>query len=99
MIAGIATLGSDTGLVFKGGTALRLCHFDDYRYSADLDFSLVALSIEDAYELITSALKSTAGSIKGLRLTDDEPSRIAYVGQLGRERTLKLRPRRRRAGS
>jgi predicted nucleotidyltransferase component of viral defense system len=27
-------------LVFKGGTALRLCHFADYRYSADLDFSL-----------------------------------------------------------
>jgi uncharacterized protein len=27
-------------LVFKGGTALRLCHFEDYCYSADLDFSL-----------------------------------------------------------
>ncbi len=26
--------------VFKGGTALRLCYFGDYRYSADLDFSL-----------------------------------------------------------
>lgn len=26
--------------VFKGGTALRLCHFENYRYSADLDFSL-----------------------------------------------------------
>jgi len=90
VIAGIAALGNDTGLVFKGGTALRLCHFDDYRYSADLDFSLVSGSMEDGYEAITRALASTGGSIQGLRLTDDEPPRIAYVGPLGRERTLKL---------
>ena len=90
VIAGIAALENNTGLVFKGGTALRLCHFDDYRYSADLDFSLVSGSMEDGYEAITRALASTGGSIQGLRLTDDEPPRIAYVGPLGRERTLKL---------
>ena len=90
VIASIAAPGNDTGLVFKGGTALRLCHFDDYRYSADLDFSLVSGSMEDGYEAITRALASTGGSIQGLRLTDDEPPRIAYVGPLGRERTLKL---------
>jgi predicted nucleotidyltransferase component of viral defense system len=39
-------------VVFKGGTALRLCHFEDYRYSADLDFSLVnGLSIDDSLDL------------------------------------------------
>ena len=90
VIAGIAALGNNTGLVFKGGTALRLCHFDDYRYSADLDFSSVSGSMEDSYEAITRALVSTGGSIQGLHLTDDEPPRIAYVGPLGRERTLKL---------
>jgi len=90
VIAGVATLGDDTGLVFKGGTALRLCHFDDYRYSADLDFSLVSGSIENGYEAITRALVSAGGSVQGLHLTDDEPPRIAYVGPLGRERTLKL---------
>jgi len=79
------------GLVFKGGTALRLCHFDDYRYSADLDFSLVAGStIEDGYTTITRALDITGGSIQGLHLTDDVPPRIAYTGPLGRERTIKL---------
>ena len=26
-------------LVFKGGTALKKCYFDDYRFSEDLDFS------------------------------------------------------------
>jgi len=90
VIASVATLGNDTGLVFKGGTALRLCHIDDYRYSADLDFSLVAGSIENGYEAITRALVNTGGSVEGLHLTDDEPPRIAYIGPLGRERTLKL---------
>ncbi len=27
-------------LIFKGGTALRRCHFADYRFSEDLDFTL-----------------------------------------------------------
>ena len=90
VIAGVASLGDETSLVFNGGTALRLCHFDDYRYSADLDFSLVSGSIEDGYVSICSALEATGGSIEGLRLTDDEPPRIAYVGPLSRERTLKL---------
>lgn len=90
VIAGLATLEIDNGLVFKGGTALRLCHIDDYRYSADLDFSLVSGSIEESYEAITLALANTGGSIQGLYLTDEEPPRIAYVGPLGRERRLKL---------
>ena len=29
------------GLVFKGGTALKKCYFGDYRFSEDLDFSMV----------------------------------------------------------
>ena len=35
-------------LVFKGGTALKRCYFGDYRFSEDLDFSLVEeLPIEE----------------------------------------------------
>ena len=53
-------------VVFKGGTALRLCHFDEYRYSADLDFSLVdGLDIDGALQLIGSARKySYPGSLR-----------------------------------
>jgi len=90
IIAGLASLGPDTGLVFKGGTALRMCHFDEYRYSADLDFSIIDGSKEDAYATIEKALAATGGTTGGLRLTDREPPKIAYVGPLGRERTLKL---------
>lgn len=44
-------------LVFKGGTSLRLCHFADYRYSADLDFSLTGgVDAEGATRLIDKAL-------------------------------------------
>lgn len=90
IIAGLATLERNTGLVFKGGTALRLCHFDEYRYSADLDFSIVTGSKDEAYGTIADALDATRGAIEGLRLTDGDPPKIAYVGPLGRERTLKL---------
>lgn len=34
----------DSRMVFKGGTSLRMCFFEDYRYSADLDFSLTSRS-------------------------------------------------------
>jgi len=64
---------------------LRLCHFDDYRYSADLDFSMVAGSTNDACILIAEALKHMSGSIETARLTDGEPPRIAYIGPLTRE--------------
>jgi predicted nucleotidyltransferase component of viral defense system len=29
-------------LAFKGGTALKKCYFGDYRFSEDLDFTLIA---------------------------------------------------------
>ncbi len=40
VLAGISKVEvlSET-LVFKGGTALKKCYFDDYRFSEDLDFS------------------------------------------------------------
>ena len=86
IIAGLATLDDRHGLVFKGGTALRLCFFDDYRYSADLDFSLVDGILDDACKTIDAALGRVAGAIDSLSLTDDDPIRIAYQGPLGRQR-------------
>jgi predicted nucleotidyltransferase component of viral defense system len=40
LCAAIGATG-DPRLVFKGGTLLRLCYFDPFRYSADLDFSAI----------------------------------------------------------
>lgn len=90
IVAAVAGLGEESQLIFKGGTALRLCHFEDYRYSADLDFSVTGASLEAALAAISRSLGSATGVIEGLRLTDDQPPRIAYLGPLGRERKLKL---------
>lgn len=34
--------------IFKGGTALKKCYFNDYRFSEDLDFSLAEIDYEDS---------------------------------------------------
>jgi predicted nucleotidyltransferase component of viral defense system len=88
----LAQLEPPAGLVFKGGTALRLCFYDDYRYSADLDFSLVQLSVTDAVALLRRALQRCAEAVgfPTLVLPDNDPLLIHYVGPLGREREIKL---------
>jgi predicted nucleotidyltransferase component of viral defense system len=80
------------GLVFKGGTALRLCYFEDYRYSADLDFSLVGdVQPSHARKAIETGLAVAARQI-GFPLFTVAPDgkRIDYVGPLGKQRNLKL---------
>lgn len=72
--------------MFKGGTSLRLLHFEDYRYSADLDYSVVSGDLAAARDLIRRALprvQEATKAITSLALTDDDPPRVAYVGPLG----------------
>jgi predicted nucleotidyltransferase component of viral defense system len=67
LCADIGTIG-DRRLVFKGGTLLRLCYFEDYRYSADLDFSAVdGLSIEDARTLVAARRQGPQAQTRHLR--------------------------------
>ena len=40
VMCAIAQHAAARGMIFKGGTALRLCYVEEFRYSADLDFSL-----------------------------------------------------------
>jgi predicted nucleotidyltransferase component of viral defense system len=90
VVAAVAMSEGVTNLVFKGGTALRMCHFKEYRYSADLDFSIVDGTLQDGLQAVHEAIKNVAGSISKINLTDDDPPRIAYIGPLDRERKLKL---------
>ncbi len=90
IVALIASHDADARLIFKGGTSLRLLHFDDYRYSADLDYSVVGGSEAEARELISAALdKQRPEAIKALSL-DGSSDRFSYIGPLGAERTIKL---------
>lgn len=93
VLAAIVRHDQHTQIVFKGGTALRLCYFEDYRYSADLDFGLIGgLDRASALHIVGEALSDCQKSLglTGLRLTDATPPRIEYTGPLGRTRTLKL---------
>jgi predicted nucleotidyltransferase component of viral defense system len=92
VVAAVGTYSADQGLVFKGGTALRLCYFENYRYSADLDFSLLADGDpKTALKSVAQALASVADQIAlpHLALTDDGKG-IEYEGPLGRRRRIKL---------
>lgn len=89
-VQAIAAADAGNRLVFKGGTSLRLIHFDRYRYSADLDFSVVGATTAEALSIIRSAFAARKEGLPRLRLTDDETPRVAYVGPLGREREIKL---------
>jgi len=84
-------------LAFKGGTALRKCYFSNYRFSADLDFTLrTSLSPEDlrreielACRIITeeTGLELVPAYFRTLRDVPGEEAyqaRIAYTGPLGR---------------
>lgn len=85
--------GSDrsTGLVFKGGTALRACYFENFRFSADLDFSLrEGADRSGAIEALSGALEARPDDTGPRLLTLDDESRIRYVGPLGKERAIKL---------
>ena len=65
-------------LAFKGGTALRRCWFEDYRFSEDLDFTLTrAIALEDilaGLDEIFVAVEATCG----LRIAFDREDRHGH---------------------
>lgn len=95
LCADIGAIG-DARLVFKGGTLLRLCYFEGYRYSADLDFSAVdGLTVDAARALVDTAIGACRARLElpVLELTDADgaPPWVTYVGPLGaKPRKLKL---------
>src|SRR5271168_893122 len=66
-------------LIFKGGTALKRCHFGDYRFSEDLDFTLarkvefaeIRAGLEEVYALVEQQ--------SGIRFSFEAEDRQAHV--------------------
>lgn len=89
----IARVGGEH-LVLKGGTCLRLAHFEQYRFSADLDYSLNAIDVGRALDVIDAAVTNTQQQTGMTALHLDRSSeslRIEYVGPLGaKPRRIKL---------
>jgi predicted nucleotidyltransferase component of viral defense system len=52
-------------LAFKGGTALKRCYFADYRFSEDLDFTLLEpTSFEDVQRGLEESYAECARSLR-----------------------------------
>lgn len=80
---------------FKGGTALRLCHFPDYRYSADIDLNRDPTAsekqIRQLLEEVLTATRDRVG-LTHLRLQDGETAAIEFIGpkETKKPRLIKL---------
>lgn len=95
VLAALSKLPNAEGLIFKGGTALRMCHYEDYRYSADLDFSLgEGVGMEEALALVADALEEARADI-GFPSLEMEPGRgkewwVVNEGPVGIGRRIKV---------
>jgi len=65
-------------LAFKGGTALRRCWFKDYRFSEDLDFTLIRpITIEDIFAGLAEIFAAVESAC-GLRIAFDREDRHGH---------------------
>jgi uncharacterized protein len=80
-------------LVLKGGTALRLIHVGEYRYSADLDFTILDGGLAEALGAIANVLAAARhhAEFPHLELTDDTKPMIEYVGPLGSRQPRRIK--------
>lgn len=80
-------------LVFKGGTALRFIYLPDYRYSADLDFTVLGGSAQASAVALGKVLEAARDhvAIPHLELTEGDKPAIAYIGPLGTARPRQIK--------
>lgn len=87
-------------LIFKGGTALRRCYFQDYRFSEDLDFTLIDETSLDKilkeFEKIFMWTRDESGIAfehvrQELSTENTHTFYISYIGPLpGKEKEVKV---------
>lgn len=80
-------------LVFKGGTALRFTYLPHYRYSADLDFTVLGGSAEASAAALGKVLEAAREHVRlpHLELTEGDKPAIAYIGPLGTARPRQIK--------
>jgi predicted nucleotidyltransferase component of viral defense system len=87
-------------LAFKGGTALRRCIFGEYRFSEDLDFTLLKTGltmadIQDLLPAVFQTIKSASGVEFSFEKTDEPHQNshtffLSYIGPLGKKSPVKV---------
>jgi predicted nucleotidyltransferase component of viral defense system len=83
-------------LVFKGGTGLRFVHIGQYRYSADLDFTVLDGSAQDAVTALSRAV-AAARAHAGFPTLEIQTGksglpRLVYIEPLGAAKIRMLDP-------
>jgi len=78
-LAGLSQSQLGKLLIFKGGTALKRCYFGDYRFSEDLDFTLVRpadfAEIRDGLEGVYQHVAQASG----IRFAFDREDRQSHI--------------------
>ena len=77
-LTGLAGHPLREGLAFKGGTALRRCWFEEYRFSEDLDFTLTRpITLEDILAGLGEIFAAVEAAC-GLRIAFDREDRHSH---------------------
>src|SRR3546814_17664191 len=71
-------------LAFKGGTALRRCWFENYRFSEDLDFSLIKPNELDAILSGLDEIFAIVEAASGINMAYDRPDSPGHQHKIGR---------------
>jgi predicted nucleotidyltransferase component of viral defense system len=83
LLAGIAESDIKAVLSFKGGTALKRCYFSDYRFSGDLDFTLLEPmtfeELRDRLLPIHTAVREASGVAFTFDREDRQPHANSYT--------------------
>jgi hypothetical protein len=83
LLAGIAESEIKNVVGFKGGTALKRCYFSDYRFSEDLDFTLLEPlpreELTDRLVPVYAAVREASGIAFTFDREDREPHANSYT--------------------
>ena len=79
LLAGIAESEIRTILGFKGGTALKRCYFGDYRFSEDLDFTLIEPVPPEELVRRLETVYAAVREASGIVFTFDREDRHAHA--------------------
>jgi uncharacterized protein len=99
LLSTLATHPLREHLAFKGGTVLRRCHFANYRFSEDLDFTLLQPmefpGIQTSFEEIFATIRAASGIEFRFDRVDDvhensHTFNLAYQGPLPAPDTVKV---------
>jgi predicted nucleotidyltransferase component of viral defense system len=92
LLAALAESDLKTVLGFKGGTALKRCYFGDYRFSEDLDFTLIAQVTPDELkarlELVYAGVREASGLVFSFDREDRQKHENSYTFYLRYEGPL-----------